>query len=103
VPQLLVASHIVPWSKDKENRLNVRNGLCLNALHDRAFDVGLIWISDEGKIQVSPKVLNGSLGKLSEGQWMASFNERPLVLPKGFEPDWNLLKKHRDFAVSSMT
>ena len=35
---LLTASHIVPWAKDAKNRLNPRNGLCLNALHDRAFD-----------------------------------------------------------------
>jgi hypothetical protein len=28
-PRLLLASHIVPWSKDKANRLNPSNGLCL--------------------------------------------------------------------------
>jgi len=39
---LLIASHIVPWSKDKQNRLNPRNGLCLSALHDKAFDRGMI-------------------------------------------------------------
>lgn len=39
--RLLVASHIVPWSKDKANRLNPSNGLCLSAIHDRAFDKGL--------------------------------------------------------------
>ena len=33
VRELLVASHIIPWSEDVPNRLNVRNGLCLNALH----------------------------------------------------------------------
>jgi putative restriction endonuclease len=37
---LLIASHIIPWSKDEKNRLNPMNGLCLNALHDRAFDKG---------------------------------------------------------------
>src|SRR5688572_26561406 len=36
VRELLVASHIVPWADDPKNRLNPRNGLCLNALHDRA-------------------------------------------------------------------
>ncbi|ENW2607848.1 HNH endonuclease, partial [Neisseria gonorrhoeae] len=34
-PELLVASHIKPWGEDKDNRLNPRNGLCLNALHDK--------------------------------------------------------------------
>lgn len=41
-PRLLIASHIVPWSKDKTNRLNPSNGLCLSAIHDRAFDQGFI-------------------------------------------------------------
>jgi predicted restriction endonuclease len=38
--RLLIASHIVPWSQDKQNRLNPSNGLCLSAIHDRAFDKG---------------------------------------------------------------
>lgn len=38
VRSLLVASHIIPWAVDPKNRLNPRKGLCLNALHDRAFD-----------------------------------------------------------------
>ena len=40
--QLLNASHIVPWTVDVRNRTNPRNGLCLNAIHDRAFDCGLL-------------------------------------------------------------
>ena len=42
IQPLLVASHIVSWADDKANRLNPRNGLCLNALHDRAFDTNLM-------------------------------------------------------------
>ena len=34
VQPLLTASHIIPWAEDEKNRLNPRNGLCLNALHD---------------------------------------------------------------------
>lgn len=52
-PKLLVASHIVPWRSNKQNRLNPKNGLCLSALHDRAFDLGLISVSPAYKIQVS--------------------------------------------------
>jgi putative restriction endonuclease len=44
-PQLLTASHIVPWSVDATNRTNPRNGLCLNAIHDRAFDCGLLTVT----------------------------------------------------------
>ena len=39
---LLIASHIVPWNKNKTTRLNPANGLCLSAIHDKAFDRGLV-------------------------------------------------------------
>ena len=42
LPDLLVASHVIPWSKNKEERLNPENGICLSALYDKAFDKGLI-------------------------------------------------------------
>lgn len=54
--RLLVASHIVPWSKDKANRLNPSNGLCLSAIHDRAFDKGLITLTDDFKVIVSKEL-----------------------------------------------
>ena len=44
VYRLLVAGHIMPWREDPSQRLNPANGLCLSALHDRAFDIGLITI-----------------------------------------------------------
>ena len=52
-PRLLIASHIVPWNKDKGNRLNPSNGFCLSALHDRAFDQGLITVTPDWKIGIS--------------------------------------------------
>lgn len=38
IPELLLASHIVPWSKNENERLNPENGICLSALYDKAFD-----------------------------------------------------------------
>ena len=60
VQPLLTASHIVPWAEDEKNRLNPRNGLCLNALHDRAFDRHLMWIEDGYVIRFSPKLTSSS-------------------------------------------
>ena len=54
--RLLVASHIVPWSRDKANRLNPSNGLCLSAIHDRAFDKGLITLSDNLRVVLSEEI-----------------------------------------------
>jgi putative restriction endonuclease len=53
VPELLIASHIAPWKKDEKNRLNPHNGLCLNAIHDKAFDKGFITVTPDYKIKTS--------------------------------------------------
>ena len=53
VPSLLVASHIVPWRHDRANRVNPRNGLLLSALHDKAFDNGLLTVADDMTVRVS--------------------------------------------------
>jgi len=54
IPELLLASHIIPWSVDEKQRLNPENGICLSALYDRAFDKGLIGISHNHEILLSP-------------------------------------------------
>ena len=45
LPELLLASHIMPWSKNEEHRLNPENGICLSALYDKAYDKGIIGIN----------------------------------------------------------
>ncbi len=49
----LVASHIIPWAEDKDNRLNPQNGICLSLLLDKAFDKGYITFLDNGKMIIS--------------------------------------------------
>jgi putative restriction endonuclease len=51
--RLLIASHIIPWSEDEDNRLNPANGLCLSPLFDKAFDLGLITITTNKKVKIS--------------------------------------------------
>ncbi len=55
-PDLLRASHIVPWAacESDEERLNVYNGLLLSSLWDSAFDAGLITFDDNGCAVASP-------------------------------------------------
>jgi putative restriction endonuclease len=45
IPQLLLASHIIPWSKNEKERLNPENGICLSPLYDKTYDFGLITIN----------------------------------------------------------
>ena len=55
-PELLRASHIVPWAEclSDAERLNVHNGLLLAAHWDAAFDAGLVSFSDDGDALLSP-------------------------------------------------
>ena len=53
IPELLLASHIIPWSKNEENRLNPENGICLSALYDKAFDKGIIGINQKYEVILS--------------------------------------------------
>jgi predicted restriction endonuclease len=57
--QLLVASHIKPWShcdSDPNSRGQTNNGLLLSALWDSAFDSGLITFDQNWDIVVSSKL-----------------------------------------------
>ncbi len=90
-PSLLVGSHIVPWAEDAKERLNPRNGLCLNALHDRAFDIGLMTVTDDLRVQVSPTVRH--LPAL--GPWLGEFDGASLVFGDPLRPDPLLLARHR--------
>jgi len=56
IPELLFASHIIPWSKNADERLNIENGICFSALYDKAFDKGLIGIDINHKIILSDKI-----------------------------------------------
>jgi putative restriction endonuclease len=53
IPELLLASHIIPWSKNEKERLNPENGICFSPLYDKAFDKGYIGISENYKVIIS--------------------------------------------------
>jgi putative restriction endonuclease len=57
IPQLLIASHIIPWSKNEDERLNPENGIYLSALYDKAFDKGLIGINQHYEVILSPTLI----------------------------------------------
>lgn len=93
---LLIASHIVPWSKDEKNRLNPINGLCLNALHDRAFDKGLITISAEDyTIKVSSKLKKKDIAESIEQNFI-NLEGGIILLPDKFRPSKEFLKIHNE-------
>jgi putative restriction endonuclease len=93
VPELLVASHIVAWSREPKERMNPRNGLCLNALHDRAFDRGLMFIDASLNVQFRERLLKEK--RKDPGlEWLLSFAGKAICLPRKFRPSLELLEVH---------
>ncbi|MGR3662532.1 MAG: HNH endonuclease [Paracoccaceae bacterium] len=94
--RLLNASHIVAWKDDPKNRVNPSNGICLNALHDHAFDRHLITFDEDYCLKVSP-----ILPPIAQRELLRVESQR-LELPARFLPDQTFLEKHRRafFSVS---
>jgi putative restriction endonuclease len=91
---LLIASHILPWSGHEAERLNVRNGICLNRLHDAAFDQGLIAFDDDLRLMLSSR-LKSRLAHESVKSSFETFEGKPLELPAdGIPPNAEFLAKH---------
>ena len=93
--RLLIASHIKPWREDKENRLNPRNGLCLSALADRAFDQGMISLTDHCEVMVSSAMKEQSDNKHIQEMFCAN-EGRMIRMPEKFLPDAVFLAWHRE-------
>lgn len=102
IPALLNASHIVPWSVSTARRADPRNGICLNVLHDRAFDRGLITFDPSLRMVLSPGIdLRIGHGTLVEA--LAGCVGRPLVRPERFAPDEAAMAYHRDHIFQKET
>lgn len=93
VPELLVASHIVPWAMDKTNRLNPANGICLSPLYDKIFDRGLLGIRDDYSIEVS-KELKENVEKAYYKLFIGSIENKKLRMPIEHRPDQTFLEYH---------
>lgn len=91
--RLLTASHIVPWSVDTSNRLNPRNGLCLSALHDRAFDRFLVTVTIDGIIRVSDSIRISSPSQIMRTA-LLDLEGKQIQSPERFLPDPTLLLWH---------
>jgi putative restriction endonuclease len=88
-PRLLNASHIVGWSEDTSHRMNLRNGICLGALHDRAFDRHLISFDSDWRMLIRKDVPQAAKAALERGAGTH------LTMPERFLPDPDLLARHR--------
>ena len=95
IPELLEASHIVPWKDDEKNRLDPQNGLCLNNLHHRAFDQGFMTITTDYKICISKRLSDCSEEKAIV-DFFLGFDKQQIDLPDKFFPSRDFLEYHNN-------
>ena len=95
--KLLIASHIKPWkvSDIRKERTNPRNGLCLNALHDKAFDQGLITLNDKYELIMSDRIMACDMDDDTR-DWFISYKGKQIDLPDKFLPDKDFIHYHND-------
>lgn len=95
IPDLLLASHIIPWSKNEEERLNPENGICLSPLYDRAYDKGYITINEKFEILLSKELIKKH-NEDYHSTYFASIAGTKIILPKKYYPKKEFLRFHLD-------
>ena len=94
IRELLNASHIIPWNVSKELRADPRNGFCLCALHDRAFDRGLITVGTDYRLVIARELKRKNPGSLHRVAFIDLDGKR-INLPSKFLPANACMEYHR--------
>lgn len=97
IPDLLVASHIIPWSESSaQEKLSPDNGICLSSLYDKAFDRGLITISpDDYSICLSSALCEYETKEYFD-QHFGNIAGKKILMPIEHYPNRDYLAYHRD-------
>lgn len=94
--ELLLASHIKPWAVDQKNRLNPKNGICLSALYDRAFDKGLIGFDGHYRAVLSQRLKEHYREDYYQ-QYFGCIDGKTLNVPyEDYKPELEFLEYHMD-------
>ena len=95
IPELLFASHIIPWSANEEERLNPANGICLSALYDKVFDRGLLGFDKNYQVILSNKLKKNETKDYYK-KYFAPFENVKLDMPQKYLPNPDFLEWHLD-------
>ncbi|MBQ9763728.1 MAG: HNH endonuclease [Phascolarctobacterium sp.] len=97
IAKFLIASHIKPWRESTpQEKTNPRNGLCLNALHDKAFDQGYITINKDYKIIIAEKFKRSSYVDDVTRNFIIYKEGMEIVLPDKFKPNKEFIEYHNE-------
>lgn len=95
IPELLNASHIIPWSVNERERLNPENGICLSPLYDKAFDVGLLSFDENYRVLFASKLKQKNSHDFY-GKAFSPIEGVVLAAPIKYLPSKAFLEYHRD-------
>lgn len=95
IPELLVASHIIPWADKKETRLDPENGICLSPLYDKAFDRGFIGVTQDYRVIIS-SLLKKKVEKEYYQKYFQCIEGTQISLPYDHKPNKEFLEYHLD-------
>jgi len=71
VSELLIASHILPWARSKNERLNLSNSIALSRLHGTTFNRGLVTFDAQLRLMLSTR-LKGHLPQKTVAECFAA-------------------------------
>jgi putative restriction endonuclease len=94
IPAVNRASHILGWAESEPTRMDPRNGLCLSATYDAAFDRHLISLDEDFRLLISRDIKD----YFSSAVVQTYFHDRhghKINMPKHFSPLQSYLQSHR--------
>lgn len=94
IPEVLRASHIVPWAECEDTRLNPENGLCLSATYDAAFDKHLITFDEDYRMVLSPMLKDVYTSEAFHNHFL-KLEGKKITLPVKFMPSQKFMESHR--------
>lgn len=100
IPQLLVASHIIPWSEDVSRRADPTNGIALNGLYGKAFDRHLISFDEDFRLILSENIKAKTKDEMVR-EYFIKIEGKELDIPYRFFPDTEALKNHRELMLKN--
>jgi putative restriction endonuclease len=94
LPEVNRASHIIGWAERVETRMDPRNGLCLSATYDAAFDRKLITFDDDYRLVLSKTIRERVASQSLKTHFLSREGQR-LEMPPRFRPLKEYLEHHR--------
>lgn len=95
IPDVNRASHILGWAESKPTRMDPRNGLCLSATYDAAFDRHLISLDEDFRLLISRDIKDHFSSEVVRNHFHNRHGQK-ITLPKHHRPLQSYLAQHRN-------